>query len=352
MPCCKKGDVTLPSIREPPPYLKYLLTDDDQLCRSFRTNLRAYNCAFAFTSVSYKKDTRIDYAGGIQCFQIYRQLFYFQGPLRPALYEVPSFAQLFFYDPAYAADVRANNFPHLDRTVLLRLTEMLTDCNPFITVYRTARERLATQQADFRVVLSPQMRLVVEAGADRRRENLPTSDEVTPIIPDEYTAASRRDLILTVAWQKYTYTLCHTGAARNSPCDNAQCVDGQTYNDNESVRMTACPVCTKLAAADAERDEAKRLADEEYARAYAAAFREEIYVGFCDPFLRDLELKTDRYTRYITRSKAERDIGMIKVSLRSVIREGERTGNGPGSAIIRAERSNYNNDNISRLNRQ
>ena len=65
-------------------------------------------------------------------------------------------------------------------------------------VYQTARERLATQQADFRVVFNPQMRLVVEAGADRRRKNLLTSDEVTAIILDEYTAASRRDLILTV----------------------------------------------------------------------------------------------------------------------------------------------------------
>ena len=42
------------------------------------------------------------------------------------------------------------------------------------------------------------MRLIVELGADRRRENLPTSNEVTAIILDEYTDASRRDLILTV----------------------------------------------------------------------------------------------------------------------------------------------------------
>jgi hypothetical protein len=42
------------------------------------------------------------------------------------------------------------------------------------------------------------MRLVVKAGADRRRENLLTGDKVTVIIPDEYTAASRRDLVLTV----------------------------------------------------------------------------------------------------------------------------------------------------------
>ena len=42
------------------------------------------------------------------------------------------------------------------------------------------------------------MRLVVEAGADRRRKNLLISDEVTAIILDKYTAASRRDLILIV----------------------------------------------------------------------------------------------------------------------------------------------------------
>jgi hypothetical protein len=96
--------------------------------------------------VSYKKDERINFTGGVQCFQIHGQLFHYQGPLRPAEHEVPSFAQLFFYDPAYATDIRASNYPRLDRTVLLQLTDILADCNPFITVYKTARERLATQQ--------------------------------------------------------------------------------------------------------------------------------------------------------------------------------------------------------------
>ena len=64
-PCYKKGDVTLPRIREPPPYLSYLFMGDDPLCRGFQTNIRAYNCAFAFTSISYKKDTRIDFSCGI-----------------------------------------------------------------------------------------------------------------------------------------------------------------------------------------------------------------------------------------------------------------------------------------------
>ena len=40
------------------------------------------------------------------------------------------------------------------------------------------------------------MRLILEAGADRRRENLPTSNEVAVIIPDEYGDASFRNIIL------------------------------------------------------------------------------------------------------------------------------------------------------------
>ena len=62
---------------------------------------------------------------------------------------------------------RANNFPHIDRTTFLQRTEMLADCNPFMTIYKTARERLRDQQTNFRILLNPQMRLVIESGADR-----------------------------------------------------------------------------------------------------------------------------------------------------------------------------------------
>ena len=41
------------------------------------------------------------------------------------------------------------------------------------------------------------MRLIMEAGADRRRSNLPTSDEIAGIIPDEYGEPCKRDIVLT-----------------------------------------------------------------------------------------------------------------------------------------------------------
>jgi ribosomal 50S subunit-associated protein YjgA (DUF615 family) len=42
------------------------------------------------------------------------------------------------------------------------------------------------------------MRLIIKSSANRYRENLLTSNKVIAIILDEYTDASRRDLVLIV----------------------------------------------------------------------------------------------------------------------------------------------------------
>jgi hypothetical protein len=153
--------------------------------------------------MSYNKDSRTDLQGGIQCFRIQGELFHYQGPLRPGSQETPQFAQLFFYDPDHATDIRARRYTDLNRGVLGELNLMLQSCNPFITLYKTADERLREERDSLRglpmsarMVISPQMRLVILSGADRRRENLPTSNEVAAIIPDEYEAGLGRDIIL------------------------------------------------------------------------------------------------------------------------------------------------------------
>ena len=42
------------------------------------------------------------------------------------------------------------------------------------------------------------MRLIMESGADKRRENLPISDEIAAIIPDELGTSGPRDLVLAL----------------------------------------------------------------------------------------------------------------------------------------------------------
>lgn len=197
--CCKKGDAILEYLRPPPPVLRGLLDGTDPRSRHFRQHIRSYNSALAFTSVNATRDDRVDLRRGVQAFSIHGELYHLQGPLVPSSQEPPAFAQLFFYDPEYATDLRAGRNPRLNRTILQDLHEMLLEVrNPFIGLYKTARERLRTQEGNFRMVISPQMKLVVQAGADRRRENLPVADELAGIIPDEYEDIESRDVILAV----------------------------------------------------------------------------------------------------------------------------------------------------------
>jgi hypothetical protein len=199
--CCKKGDVHLEPLKGIPPYLRTLFESQTPNGQHFCQNVRSYNNALAFTSVSYTKDTRIDFSTGVQVFSIHGELYHYQGPLTPGSQETPKFAQLLFYNPDCATDVRLQRHKSLNPSILRQLALELDACNPFIPLYRTAHERLQQQdQQDdpFRILLNPQMRLIVESGADRRRENLPTATEIAVVIPDEYSESSRRDILLAV----------------------------------------------------------------------------------------------------------------------------------------------------------
>ena len=101
----------------------------------------------------------------------------------------PHYAQLYLYDPTFAVEQRIARNPLLKPDLLQQLREMLYDCNLFIDIYKTAAERIQTPpniSEEIRVILNPQMKLLLELGADRRRSNLPIANEVAIIIPDEY----------------------------------------------------------------------------------------------------------------------------------------------------------------------
>ncbi len=79
----------------------------------------------------------------------------------------------------------------------------ITCNNLFPILYKFAAEYLreAQQQSspiDIRVILNPQMRLILKKGVDKYRENLPTTNKVTIIIPDESGDARPRDIILSI----------------------------------------------------------------------------------------------------------------------------------------------------------
>lgn len=145
------------------------MTARDPVSRRYRKHIRQYNSALAFTSVNYRADTRIIHQNqGPNSLMIQGDLYHMNGPLA-ASDNQPRFAQLFFYDPEEATTIRSARHLDLDLGVLRRLTDMLYSLNPHIDLHKTANETLrdnATSNNNLKVILTPQIRLVMEAGAD------------------------------------------------------------------------------------------------------------------------------------------------------------------------------------------
>ena len=143
-------------------------------------------------------DRRLNDQREVTNFSIHGELYHLQSPLKIVEGCVPQYAQLFFYDPVYAAQVRSERNSDLFAQLMRQLTNMLHDINPYILLYKTAAKclRIANQQT--RVVLNSQMHLIVQIDADRRRENLLISEKIAIIISNEYAEAEFRDIVLNL----------------------------------------------------------------------------------------------------------------------------------------------------------
>ena len=76
---------------------------------------------------------------------------------------------------------------------------MVTEMDPFVTLFKTAHERLLAEGADAAGADQPDVssRLHFSEHTDQRRYNLPTtSTEVTAILPYAHPNANTRDIIL------------------------------------------------------------------------------------------------------------------------------------------------------------
>ena len=75
-----------------------------------------------------------------------------------------------------------------------------SEINQWYRMYLTAHERLqvaGVSQVGEQIyaIINPQLKLVMEYGGDKQRENLPTTSEVAAIIPDE-DDPSHRDIVV------------------------------------------------------------------------------------------------------------------------------------------------------------
>lgn len=191
--CCNHGKVALQPLREPPPVLQHLLTSNDDQSKEFRTNIRQYNMALAFTSLGVQDDKTVNRRGA-WVFRILGQLSHYSGALA-ATEESPQYAQLYLYDPAIALTQRMHRNSNLCTETMASLQDMLSSSHRYATIYKHAFEVLS----EHRDAEDVDIRLRVIQGTDRRRYNLPIADEVALILPGSGEANydhQGRDIVL------------------------------------------------------------------------------------------------------------------------------------------------------------
>ena len=80
------------------------------------------------------------------------------------------YAQLYFYNPTFAVEQHITRNSSLNPDLLRKLTKTLYVCNPFINIYKTATKQIQSfaknTTEEIRVVINPQMKLLLELGAD------------------------------------------------------------------------------------------------------------------------------------------------------------------------------------------
>ncbi|CDY32193.1 BnaA03g54740D [Brassica napus] len=95
--CWGHGQVQLPLLKESPAILKRFLTEDDEMSRYFRENIRVINMVFSFTSLGGKVDRSVKKGIGPQMFQLQGENYHLMGSLKPPNGE-PKFGQLYIVD--------------------------------------------------------------------------------------------------------------------------------------------------------------------------------------------------------------------------------------------------------------
>lgn len=119
----------------------------DPVSKLFRKCICQFNVHFAFTSFQYGHDSRTN--NGLRVFQVNGiTTYHLQHPLYPPNRPDAQlqFSPTWIYDGAMALEARSHRNPNLNPDLILQLTEMLLQVNPFIQLYRTAYERFRMNQ--------------------------------------------------------------------------------------------------------------------------------------------------------------------------------------------------------------
>ncbi|KAF8397618.1 hypothetical protein HHK36_016538 [Tetracentron sinense] len=150
----------------------------------------------SFTSMGGKVDHSVLDGRGPYTFRINGENYHRIGALLPSSGQKPKFAQLYVYDTEHEirnrinAVVEKNSTSQYDVSIVSGLQTMLDNINPYVRVFRMARDALAKDEA-----LNFHIRIIERR--DEQQYNRPTSSEVAALILGDGTEdAEYRDIIV------------------------------------------------------------------------------------------------------------------------------------------------------------
>ncbi|GMF19874.1 unnamed protein product [Phytophthora fragariaefolia] len=207
--CCLKGRVQLPPLHPAPPRLLQLYGE-----REFHRHIRAYNQAFAFTSIGasssdnafrdVNQDESVAGQHGVYTYRIQGAMGHYMGSMLPYVDRrtgermPPKFAQIYIVDPDMQerANRRKGIFDDLHMVALQDIENMMEECNPFVHEFlyfgQKLRDDLARgmQVKDIRYVLHSKR-------SEPRTYNLPTVSEIGVAMVDDGNLTRPRDLYVS-----------------------------------------------------------------------------------------------------------------------------------------------------------
>ena len=148
------------------------------------------------TSVGVKIDNSVTRQFSLYYFKIQGELHYLTGTLLSHADQTLICMQIYILDTAEQLNVRRANNNNLDPVVMDNIQTMLLDSYLYIGQYCHAYELIRDKPADEQQEV--RIRLHVDLQHNQQTHNLPTTEEIAVIIPEEgvYHALDNRYMVL------------------------------------------------------------------------------------------------------------------------------------------------------------
>jgi hypothetical protein len=191
--CCENEKNLLSSFPITPQELEVLLTNKERSAIKFQNQICMYNSVLAFTSLGAKVDESVTRGIGPYSFRIQGGLYHKIGSMCLAERQHPQFTQLYIHDMENERQNHHIVMPLLDPTTMDRLLTMMYNINPYVKVFKMARDMMATEG----VPTDLKLRFIASRTKDARQYNVPMANEITTLmVGDGFEVIDRRDVVV------------------------------------------------------------------------------------------------------------------------------------------------------------